>query len=209
MKLIPLPPFSSWLASNVPTTFDNTMSYYDELTSLIKYIESVIIPELNKVSEKTDGLLKEFQDLKDYVDAQIKDIPQLRQDFEVLKGQFDAFVIQVEHELELGFANLTERLVAIVNTFKTEIEADFAREIARLDNKIDTFVLTDTMVYNTIRGEYTPIQTYLDDLSQQYRSMAITAGEYDGLQLTATNYDSRAISAYDYDNIGKTILMGS
>lgn len=209
MKLIPLPPFSSWLASNVPTTFDNTMSYYDELTSLIKYIESVIIPELNKVSEKTDGLLKEFQDLKDYVDAQIKDIPQLRADFETLKGQFDAFVIQVEHELELGFANLTERLVAIVNNFKVEIEADFAREIARLDNKIDTFVLTDTMVYNTIRGEYTPIQTYLDDLSQQYRSMAITAGEYDSLQLTATNYDSRAISAYDYDNIGKTILMGS
>lgn len=209
MKLIPLPPFRSWLASNVPTTFDNTMSYYDELTSLIKYIESVIIPELDKVSEKTDGLLKEFQDLKDYVDSQIGDIPQLRQDFETLKGQFDAFVIQVEHELELGFANLTERLVSIINNFKVEIEADFAREIARLDNKIDTFVLTDTMVYNTIRGEYTPIQTYLDDLSQQYRSMAITAGEYDSLQLTASEYDAKQISAYDYDNIGKTILMGS
>lgn len=207
MNLIPLPPFRSWLASNVPAVYDNTMSYYDELTSLIKYIESVIIPELNKVSEKTDGILKEFQDLKDYVDAQIKDIPQLRADFETLKGQFDAFVIQVEHELELGFANIEQRLVAIVNNFKTEIEADFAREIARLDNKIDTFVLTDTMVYNTIRGEYTPIQTYLDDLSQQYRSMAITAGEYDALLLTASEYDAKQISAYDYDNIGKTILM--
>lgn len=209
MKLIPLPPFRSWLASNVPAVYDNTMSYYDELTSLIKYIESVIIPELTKVSEKTDGILEEFQALKDYVDAQIQDIPQLREDFNALQAQFNTLVSQVEHELELGFANLAERLTIIVNDFKTQIEADFAREIARLDNKIDTFVLTDTMVYNTIRGIYTPIQTYLDDLSEQYRSMAITAGEYDALLLTATGYDSKNISAYDYDNIGKTILMGN
>lgn len=209
MKLIPLPPFRSWLASNVPAVYDNTMSYYDELTSLIKYIESVIIPELAKVSEKTEGILKEFQDLKDYVDEQIHDIPQLREDFEALKAQFDNLVDQVDHELELGFANLAERLIVIVNNFKTEIESDLNAQIARLDNKIDTFVLTDTIVYNTIRGEYTPIQTYLDDLSQQYRSMAITAGEYDALLLTATTYDSKNISAYDYDNIGKTILMGN
>lgn len=57
-KIIPLPPFKAFLASNIPSVYDNTLSYYDELTKLIAYMEE-LVPAVNK---NTEGLavLKEY-----------------------------------------------------------------------------------------------------------------------------------------------------
>ena len=57
---IPLPPFKAFLASNIPSVYDNTLSYYDELTKLIAYIEE-LVPVVN---ENTAGLAA----LKEYVE---------------------------------------------------------------------------------------------------------------------------------------------
>lgn len=57
---IPLPPFKAFLASNIPSVYDNTLSYYDELTKLIAYMEE-LVPAVN---ENTAGLAA----LKDYVE---------------------------------------------------------------------------------------------------------------------------------------------
>ena len=59
-KIIPLPPFKAFLASNIPSVYDNTLSYYDELTKLIAYMEE-LVPAVN---ENTAGLAA----LKDYVE---------------------------------------------------------------------------------------------------------------------------------------------
>lgn len=59
-KIIPLPPFKAFLASNIPSVYDNTLSYYDELTKLIAYMEE-LVPAVNA---NTEGLVE----LKDYVD---------------------------------------------------------------------------------------------------------------------------------------------
>ena len=63
-----LPPFKAWLASNIPAVYDNTMSYYDELTSLISYLETEVIPAVNSTGEATAELQSLFTQLKDYVD---------------------------------------------------------------------------------------------------------------------------------------------
>lgn len=63
-----LPPFSAWLASNIPAVYDNTMSYYEELTSLIKYLESVVLPAVNENSQSVTELARLYKELKDYVD---------------------------------------------------------------------------------------------------------------------------------------------
>lgn len=59
-KQIPLPPFKAFLASNIPSVYDNTLSYYDELTKLIAYMDE-LAPAVN---ENTAGLSA----LKDYVE---------------------------------------------------------------------------------------------------------------------------------------------
>lgn len=63
-----LPPFSAWLASNIPAVYDNTMSYYEELTSLIKYLESVVLPAVNENSQSVTELANLYKELKEFVD---------------------------------------------------------------------------------------------------------------------------------------------
>lgn len=46
--IIPLPPFKAWLASNIPAVYDNTMTYYEELCALLKYLQDQVVPALNE-----------------------------------------------------------------------------------------------------------------------------------------------------------------
>lgn len=64
---IPLPPFQAFLASNIPSVYDNTLSYYDELTKLIAYLEQQVVPAVNA---NTAGL----EQLKSYVDDYFKNL---------------------------------------------------------------------------------------------------------------------------------------
>ena len=69
-----LPPFSAWLASNIPAVYDNTMSYYEELTSLIKYLECVVLPALNNNAEAVAECQALVLDLKSYVENYFKNL---------------------------------------------------------------------------------------------------------------------------------------
>ena len=66
-QLIEMPPFSSWLASNIPAVYDNTMSYYEELCALIAYLENQVTPAVNA---NTVGL----EELKKYVEDYFKNL---------------------------------------------------------------------------------------------------------------------------------------
>lgn len=66
--MITLPPFKSFLASNIPSVYDNTLSYYDELTKLIAYLEQQVVPAVNETAGQVDGIKKGLEDLKSYVD---------------------------------------------------------------------------------------------------------------------------------------------
>ena len=66
--MITLPPFKSFLASNIPSVYDNTLSYYDELTKLIAYLEQQVVPAINETSVKVEEVSEGLKTLKDYVD---------------------------------------------------------------------------------------------------------------------------------------------
>lgn len=66
-RIIPLPPFKSWLASNIPAVYDNTMTYYEELCAMISYLEKQVTPAVNA---NTTGLAT----LKKYVENYFKDL---------------------------------------------------------------------------------------------------------------------------------------
>lgn len=66
--MITLPPFKAFLASNIPSVYDNTLTYYEELVKLIAYLEKKVVPAINKTAAEVDGVLEAFKELKDYVD---------------------------------------------------------------------------------------------------------------------------------------------
>lgn len=66
-KPLDMPPFQAFLASNIPSVYDNTLSYYDELTKLIAYLEQQVVPAVNA---NTQGLAQ----LKSYVENYFKNL---------------------------------------------------------------------------------------------------------------------------------------
>ena len=68
--VVPMPPFMDWLSTNIPAVYDNTMSYYDELTSLIKYLQDSVVPALNADSEAITVLSNFVEHYFDNLDVQ-------------------------------------------------------------------------------------------------------------------------------------------
>lgn len=69
-----LPPFKSWLASNIPAVYDNTMTYYEELCALIKYLQDVVIPALNHNAKAVTTISTAVEQLKKYVEDYFKNL---------------------------------------------------------------------------------------------------------------------------------------
>lgn len=68
--VMPLPPFLGFLASNIPAVYDNTLSYYEELTALIKYLQDTVVPALNADSEAITVLSNYVEHYFDNLDVQ-------------------------------------------------------------------------------------------------------------------------------------------
>lgn len=72
--LIPLPPFKAWLASNIPAVYDNTLSYYEELVALIKYLQDTVVPAVNTNAETITILSNAIEQLQQYVDTYFENL---------------------------------------------------------------------------------------------------------------------------------------
>lgn len=62
-----VPPFVRFCTASVPMVFDNSMSYYECLCALTKFIQD-LVNTVNYNATQLDGLQEGFKELKDYVD---------------------------------------------------------------------------------------------------------------------------------------------
>ena len=69
-----LPPFKSWLASNIPAVYDNTMTYYEELCALIKYLQDIVVPAVNENASAVTTISNAVEQLQKYVDDYFKNL---------------------------------------------------------------------------------------------------------------------------------------
>lgn len=219
ISLLDREPFKRMISTvgNLPTSFVDSMSYYEVLAWLCQYVTETIIPKINEDSEAINAIQEEFIALREEVEEAIKEIPQLRADFIELsekfdqtlidlQAQYDAFKIEVQEEIDTQIAQARTAIMEVVNSYFETLNDKIDDEVERIDEKFNTWAIANTIVFNTLRGTQTTLQVYLDDLSGLNRTDAITATEYDELELTATEYDAYDMSAHDYDYYAKTIL---
>lgn len=64
-----LPPFQAWLANNIPAVYDNTLSYYEELCALIKYLQDIVVPAVNENASALTTISEAVEQLQKYVDT--------------------------------------------------------------------------------------------------------------------------------------------
>lgn len=70
-KIIPapnVPPFVTFVTSAVPMVFDNSMSYYEALCALWKWLQDDVIDVINNNAEVTEEYIQMTKDMKDYMD---------------------------------------------------------------------------------------------------------------------------------------------
>lgn len=219
ISLLDREPFKRMVSTvgNLPTSFVDSMSYYEVLAWLCQYVTETIIPKINEDSEAINAIQEEFIALREEVEEAIKEIPQLRADFIELsekfdqtlidlQAQYDAFKVEVQEEIDTQIAQARTAIMEVVNAYFETLNDKIDDEVERIDEKFNTWAIANTIVFNTLRGTQTTLQVYLDDLSGVNRTDAITATEYDELELTATEYDAYDMSAHDYDYYAKTIL---
>ena len=63
-----IPPFVRFCTASVPMVFDNSMSYYECLCALTKFLQDDVINVINNNAQQLEGLLEGFTELKNYVD---------------------------------------------------------------------------------------------------------------------------------------------
>lgn len=219
MNLLDRQPFKFMTATvgNLPTSFVDSMSYYEMLAWLCQYVTNTLIPQINGNTEAINAIEDEFIALQKEVEEAIAEIPQLRADFEALverfnetiedlQAQYEAFEDEVEQEINTKIAEVRQAIMLVVDSYFQTLDSKIDREIAGVYDAMENWIIGSTIVFNSLQGHQTTLQVYLDDLAGLNRTEAITASEYDTLELGAKEYDDKEITAHDYDYFGKTIL---
>lgn len=63
-----VPPFVSYCAQLIPTVFDNSLSYYEALSALAKWMQDNLVDVINNNAAVTEQYIKMTEDLKAYVE---------------------------------------------------------------------------------------------------------------------------------------------
>lgn len=69
-----VPPFVLWCSATIPTAFDDSMSYYEALCALYKWVQDNIIGVVNNNADVLKEYAKEVEALKKYVDDYFKNL---------------------------------------------------------------------------------------------------------------------------------------
>lgn len=177
----------------LPITFDDSISYYEQLL---------------KVNNKLTELVNAFNNLQTDFEAEIDS------KIEAFKTSYvDTQDEAIKEELNKAISDLaidTSEKIAEIYSYANnlaKIERTFCMsEIRRVEDEINDIIIGTIYVMNPIKGYQTTLDTCFNDIYDALRYEGITAYQFDGLQLTATEFDNKNLSAVRFDTLAKKLL---
>ena len=132
----------------LPTSFVDSMSYYEMLAWLCNYIENTVIPAVNNNAEALQELQDKFVELKDYVDH-----------------YFDNLDVQEEIDNKLDQMAQDGTLTDLISAYIDPIINDFEDEVnTRLNEQDNEISVINNKVENATNGSPIPAES-LDDMT--------------------------------------------
>lgn len=189
-KLKPLKHFCMTIGE-LPSSYVETMSYYEMILWFVNYIKTQVIPVINNNAE----ILEDLKKIVDDIDV----------NFDELQREIDELDEVLHQELLTLKAQLEYTIILNVNTLNGRID----NEVATLNDRIDDIALDDVNVLNPTNGLVENVQKVINDIWNGQRTYALTCLEYDLLELTAEEYDNYELTAYEFDTNGKILLGGN
>lgn len=181
----------SRLFQGISTNYLDNMTYAEFLLGILKKMNE-IIAVTNTQQEFIDEFNVKYQ--------------QLLQDFEQLRGEFDALEDKITASVQAQLDAFEIEVRNLITATQNYLIAYTDSAEARLQGQIEAIQVGDIKVIDPTTGVLSPIQTVINNIAGSSAD-ALTASEYDALNLTATAYDNYNITAYDYDFKGKALLV--
>ena len=173
--------------------FDALTDY--ELISKIGGGLNQLISDVENQDAIIEELEKDFQALKDYVDRNLQDVSDIKQEITVIEENANNITL------------VRTELLGIINDNFNRLQEYIDYNVADLNYKIEHLKIGEISVYNPTTGILQPLQEVINSLYDASNRDGLTATEFDALDLTATNFDAYQITAREFDSEGKTILV--
>lgn len=184
----------------LPQSYLESLSYEEQLLWLQKNLNKVI-EVVNKLQEEFDNIDINFDELQREINLINEELIIVNTNIQNLDNT-KADKTEVQSSLTALELELKDLIAENYNVLKEYVD----EKDAYLQYQIDHFDIGNITLLDPTTGIYSPIQVVIDNIYEQTRNEAITAGEYDALELTAGVYDAKEITAFNYDRYGKTIL---
>lgn len=213
-----LSPFKGWVLENFPfieADFD-AITEYQLYCKIVEYLNKVIYNQ--KLLEDSDNeLVDAFNNLKNYVDEYLYNIPDLKKAIKEINDRLNELVLRInnldssinllDQKIDSEVSSLDNRLTQLINDNFTILKNYIDSKVVELNYKIDNLNITDLNVYDPTTGLFSPLQLVLNNIAQLSNKDGLTASEFDNLDLTVTAFESYQITAYNFDSSGKIILV--
>ena len=184
----------------IPSSYMESMTYYEMLNWLCNYIDKTVIPAINTNAEA----VKEIQEFLEKYQDQYDEIKRMTE--ELIISVNERFVI-IEESLENKFLELTNQILNIINNNYNILKAYIDERDAYLEDKIDHISIDSIELRDPTTGLVSNIQVVINNLFNTFNVDALSCTEFEALDLTATGFDAYQITAYEFDTQGKTILV--
>lgn len=180
----------------IPRTYKESLTYEEQVLWLQKYLNDML-EWLTKLQEDFDNIDLNFEELEEKITTLQSEVDSIT---ELLNTKAST------EELNTAISNLENELKALIQSDYEVLKEYVDTQDEYLQYQIDHFDIGNIKIYDPTTGLLENIQTVIDNIYDQTRDEAITAGEFDALELTATTFDSEEITAFNFDRYSKTLL---
>lgn len=196
---------------NIPTSYLESMTYYEMLTWLCNYLQNTVIPAVNNNAEAVEELQDLFIQLKDYVDNYFTQEETIEKIKLLIDTQIEPYITELNEEINLLDNKITQNyntLTDIINNNYNLQKEYIDSNVANLQYQIDNFSIDNIKMLDPTTGLLTPIEQVIYNIYDSSRTNAITCSEFDAIvDLTCSSFDSKEINAFDFDNNAKALLL--
>ena len=182
----------NYVYNSIPLAFDESLSYLEELSAILKKLNEVIV-EVNATSEFLEKYEDQYEEVKKMMEELIISINQR--------------FVEIEDTLESKFNQLTNQVLELIDNNYTILKNYIDEKYEELDYKIEHISIDSIVLRDPTTGLVSNIQVVINNLFNTFNTDALTASEFDALDLTATAFENYQITAYEFDTQGKIILV--
>lgn len=192
-----------WLLQNnrLPIAFDGSLTDYQMMCNLRADVNTCLENIANYIDDYKEYTDNAIAQLQTYIDGDFKNQLEQYTDNAIsgLQTEWSAYKNQVDTDLNTMRQELMQMNVNNYYLILGKLE-QFEQKI------LDMISGQGIIVYNPVTGQYTDVNTAIQDMYAVLRYQAFTAFEFDTSGITCDAFDDSEITCTEYDLYGKEIL---